>query len=296
MTDKNLDYVEQVEHHRRDVAEQLHDHYDTLLAHGCAPSIAAAVLRYVAGQIGLRDLLTQQEVACKYDISTPTIRNWVGEIKHDLPPLHKDQPTPDAEITSKTQSNNRTRYPTARDVYYRLWNSKRVFLSTAEVGDRSEFAPSSVRRALRTLADMEVVGARFTSNHISKEWWAVDRSDAPPYRYERREGHATVVELVEAIAEARDWSDKRGYGSNTDAGEYHTRSGATTQSASINDSGLRDLTDRSDTISQVHTLADEFGLELGEDMHVNLSLNRGAYRKIHDAVVPGASEEVAEDD
>jgi len=284
MTDDNLSYIEQVEYYREDVVEQLRDHYDTLLARGCAPSRAVAVLRYVAGQTGQQKPLTQKEVAQEYDISTPTIRKWVDELEDELPPLKKDQRTPDAETTSDTSSK------ITRDVYYVLWSSNDAFLTTAEVIERSEFASGSVRQALRSLADIEAVGAQLKADGRSKEWWAVARNDTPPYRYERRRDGRTVIELVEEIAEERGWSDSRSYGSNPDAGEYRTRSTSYSQSASIKDSGLRDLTDESHTIAQVHELANKFGLKLGEDMRVTISLNKSGYLKIHDAVVPDTSE------
>lgn len=94
-----MNYLEQVDHYRTDVIAPLRGSYDELLSRGCAPRIAAATLRYIAGVYGPEEDVAQAKVARDYDISYVTLRKRRREIEdraiealRDAGELHYTQP------------------------------------------------------------------------------------------------------------------------------------------------------------------------------------------------------------
>lgn len=90
--DPDGNYVQQVAHWRRDVYGEYDDTYDTLLAKGCAPRLAAATLRYLAGAMKHRTPRTQTWVAEKYGTSPVTLRSWADIAWKDLPDTEGERP------------------------------------------------------------------------------------------------------------------------------------------------------------------------------------------------------------
>lgn len=75
-----MTYADRVDQGREEVIDPLRKSYDELLAQGCAPRIAAATLRYLAGFYGPSEDIGQHTVAREYDTSSGTIRKWRQEI------------------------------------------------------------------------------------------------------------------------------------------------------------------------------------------------------------------------
>lgn len=281
-TPNEMNYIERVQFYREDVHSSLSDQYDTLLSKGCVPRHAVGVLHYIAGQLDIAGRMTQCEVATRYDMTEVTVRKWVDEIETDLPPLAKDTRTqtessqsPSRPPVASEQSSSKSPAAT-REIYYILHTASEPALLTKTIIERSEYSSGYVRDCLRALAAAEVVGARYTkrSTHSRcKEWWAVSRQDTPDYRYDCHEG-PSKTQLLDRLGEKLGWEKRKTWRSSETA-EY--------TSESITHQGFEDLTSEQTTILQTIQIATQFGLRLGEDMNLQLSVNKPGVEKLADA-------------
>ena len=82
-SDRDLNYIERVEKYRDSIPDDVAGVYDDLLADGCAPHIAAAVVDYVVGLCNPPGR-SQDEVAEEYGTTSATIRRWYPDIGEDV--------------------------------------------------------------------------------------------------------------------------------------------------------------------------------------------------------------------
>lgn len=279
-----LNYIERVRHWKNDLPEGYTDDYDTLLSDGVAPRIAAAVIRYVAGQREDVEPQTQKSVADEYDTTPVTIRKHYPTI---APVLREKQkwPIPGAERMqggSDTPSQSDEQVSTARRVtFYTLYTAERPQLTRKAISNRVDYATSTVYQALRTLVDSGVVGCEY-ADAKRKVYWAVPRHDTPNFRDENRVGnrHKSKKEMVEAVATERGWESGR----HRDGGDYRITHGSLNSGCSVQNSAWTDLLGVESPSLQVATLADEYGLIVGDDIHVNFQVNKSGWARVHAAV------------
>lgn len=271
-TPDGMNYIERVEHYREDVHEELTDTYDYLLAQGCSPRQAAGTLRYLAGQLGHDTPINQIELGDEYDLSGPTIRKWTKEAWQEHTGEEWDGPVESAKPSSKPSGPERA-------VYHTLYHSEEPLLTTIEVCERTDYSYEIVGIALRTLAKMGAVGGRVKVGAAggAKEWWAVARNDTPVHEYSTDEAAPTATILRE-IADLRGWEESgRSY---TSDGEYRITKRVSGTSTNIRHAGLEDLTGETDTLSQIRSLVDDYGLDQESDMNLSLTLNKRGLSKI----------------
>jgi len=179
---EGMGYIERVRYWKQSLPDGYATDYDELLASNVGPRIAAAVVRYVAGQQDDAPVVSQEAVAEQYDITPVTVRNHYPKIAPELKSKTKAVPkrTGDQHAEQTTQpaadAAEDTTTTAARATYYALYTAHDPRLTRKEVADRvSEYARETVYNALRALIDTDAVGSEYIS--AVKEYWAVARAD-----------------------------------------------------------------------------------------------------------------------
>lgn len=306
--EEGADYIERVEHWRATLPKgpvdiDLDDAYDQLLSDGCFPRLAAAAVRYVYGLIYEPAYREQGAIAELYDITPQALRtraDQVWEYTHgdsprpSLPPGRRDSSADETDSEDADADDDEPESPSlpagkrrARTVFLALYSADEPKLTTHELCDRVEFDDltstyDGLSRALRRLEDIEAVcGQRRTGEGTEKEWWAVPRNDTPDYITETKPyPDHTKGDLLEYVIDACDLEEKPRWGSG-DGGYSHHRTGL-----ALTRTGFEQVTGEASQYDQLQVLVDDYGLDPGECLSINVSLTRTGAARLAEQLAP----------